>query len=130
VDAKRIYSAGHSNGGAFTYLLWAARGDQFAAMAPCAAAAGPNLPLLKPKPVLHLAGENDPLVKFEWQKATIDAVRKLNQCVEGKPWEKQCTLYESKIGTPVVAYIHPGKHNFPPPAADVIVKFFKEHSLK
>ena len=128
VDAKRIYSTGHSNGGGFSYLLWAARGDQFAAMAPSAAVAGPNLPLLKAKPVLHLAGRNDPLVKFEWQKATIDALLKLNQCGEGKPWEKDCTLYESKIGAPVVACIHPGKHNFPPEAADVIVKFFKSHS--
>lgn len=129
VDSKRIYCTGHSNGGAFTYLLWAARGDQFAAMAPCAAAAGPNLlPLFKPKPVLHLAGEKDPLVKFEWQTTTIDALRKLNECGEGKPWEKQCTIYESKIDAPVIAYIHPGGHNFPPEAAMVIVKFFKEHS--
>ena len=34
VDESRIYSMGHSNGGGFTYLLWAARGDQFAAFAP------------------------------------------------------------------------------------------------
>ena len=27
VDEKRIYATGHSNGGGFTYLLWAARGD-------------------------------------------------------------------------------------------------------
>ena len=27
VDEKRVYATGHSNGGAFTYLLWAARGD-------------------------------------------------------------------------------------------------------
>ena len=26
VDEKRIYATGHSNGGGFTYLLWAARG--------------------------------------------------------------------------------------------------------
>ena len=130
VDAKRLYSTGHSNGGGFTYLLWAARGDRFAALAPCGAAAGPNLPLLKPKPVLHLAGENDPLVKYEWQKTTIDALRKLNQCADGKPWERHCTLYESKIGAPVVAYIHPGQHNLPAAAPDVIVKFFKDHALK
>ena len=36
VDAKRIYSTGHSNGGGFTYLLWAARGEHFAAFAPSA----------------------------------------------------------------------------------------------
>jgi polyhydroxybutyrate depolymerase len=39
IDEKRVYATGHSNGGAFTYLLWAARGDVFAAVAPCAAAA-------------------------------------------------------------------------------------------
>ena len=39
VDEKRIYATGHSNGGGFTYLLWAARGEVFAAVAPCAAAA-------------------------------------------------------------------------------------------
>jgi polyhydroxybutyrate depolymerase len=37
VDDRRIYSTGHSNGGGFTYLLWAARGDVFAAVAPSAA---------------------------------------------------------------------------------------------
>ena len=42
VDGKRIYSTGHSNGGGFTYLLWGARGDVFAAVAPSAAAAAPK----------------------------------------------------------------------------------------
>src|SRR5436190_19956962 len=31
VNEKRVYATGHSNGGGFTYLLWAARGDRFAA---------------------------------------------------------------------------------------------------
>ena len=44
VDEKRLYATGHSNGGGFTYLLWAARGDQFAALAPSAAPAARNLP--------------------------------------------------------------------------------------
>ena len=39
VDEKRIYATGHSNGGGFTYLLWADRGGHFAAVAPCAATA-------------------------------------------------------------------------------------------
>ncbi len=128
VDAKRLYATGHSNGGGFTYLLWAARGDRFAAVAPCAAAAPKLLGQLKPKPVLHLAGEQDPLVKFEWQQQTMDALRKLNDCGEAKPWEKGCTIYASKLGAPVVTFIHPGKHEFPRDAPAIIVKFFKEHA--
>lgn len=131
VDGKRIFATGHSNGGAFTYLLWAARGDRFAAVAPSAAAAAPRLfPQLKPKPVLHVAGENDALVKFAWQQQTINALRKLNQCGEGQPWEgeKGCTEYPSKLGAPVVTFIHPGTHQFPTDAPAIIVKFFKQRS--
>ncbi len=135
VDEKRIYSTGHSNGGGFTYLLWAARGKHFAAFAPSSAAApgiADRVTLLKPKPVLHVAGENDPLVKFQWQKEMIDALRKQNQCGEGKPWDKEklCTVYESRIGAPVVACIHPGTHMFLKEAPALIVKFFKEHVKK
>jgi polyhydroxybutyrate depolymerase len=131
VDEKRIYSTGHSNGGGFTYLLWAERGDRFAAFAPSSAATTPTqLPRLKPKPVMHIAGENDPLVKFAWQKLTMDAVRKLNQCDAGQPWDKVefCTLYPSKLGAPVVTFIHPGTHTFHKDAPAAIVKFFKEQA--
>jgi polyhydroxybutyrate depolymerase len=134
VDSKRIYSTGHSNGGGFTYLLLAARGNLFAAFAPSAAAYFPALqtkaPPYVPRPVLHLAGQNDPLVKFEWQEQTMEAVRKLNQCGEGKPWlnEKNCTIYESKLNAPVVTFIHPGTHAFPAGGAAIIFKYFKQHS--
>lgn len=127
VDEKRVYATGHSNGGAFTYLLWAARGDVFAAVAPSGAAARRQMNL-KPKPVLHVAGEKDDLVRFEWQKLTMDAVRKLSGCGEGQPWGEHCTLYPSKTGTPVVTYIYPGGHQFPAEAPAIIVKFFKEHA--
>jgi polyhydroxybutyrate depolymerase len=129
VDEKRVFCTGHSNGGAFTYLLWAERGDVFAAVAACAGMSAESLSKLKAKPVMHIAGEKDPLVKFEWQKLTIEAVRKLNGCdAEGKPWDKYCTLYPSKTGTPVVAFIHPGGHIVPAGAPALIVKFFKECS--
>ena len=128
VDDHRIYSTGHSNGGGFTYLLWATRGDQFAAFAPSAAAAPTLLAQLQPKPVLHVAGESDPLVKFEWQQQTIAALRKINQCGEGQPGEKWITAYPSKIGAPVITLIHPGGHQFVPEEPAAIVKFFKEHA--
>lgn len=160
VDAKRIYSTGHSNGGGFTYLLWAARGEQFAAFAPSAAVgrfliesdpalarefvkAGRSLPVedakastekrpFIPKPVLHVAGDNDPLVKFQWQKLMLRALRKKNECGEGKPWQKEkgCTIYESKVGAPVVTLIHSGMHKFPKEAPSLIIKFFKQHAKR
>jgi polyhydroxybutyrate depolymerase len=127
VDSKRIFSTGHSNGGAFTYLLWAERGDVLAAVAPSAGMSVESIPKLKPKPVMHIAGEKDPLVKFEWQEKTIAADRKLNECEsEGKLWANNCTLYPSKSGMPVIAYIHPGGHIVPSTAPALIVKFFKE----
>jgi len=134
VDERRVYSTGHSNGGGFTYLLWGARGDVFAAVAPSAAAGpGPewnkHLATLRPKPVMHLAGEQDPLVKYEWQQRGIETLRQVNGCDDtGKEWAKGCTIYASKSGTPVVTLIHSGGHNFPPDAAALFVKFFKEHA--
>jgi polyhydroxybutyrate depolymerase len=128
VDERRIYSTGHSNGGGFTYLLWAARGDVFAAMAPSSAVAARAMKDLKPKPVLHVAGEEDPLVKYDWQQATMTALRKLNGCDEqGTAWEKWSTLYPSSTGTPVVTFVHPGNHTFSQEAPPTIVKFFKQH---
>ena len=128
VDPHRIYSTGHSNGGGFTYLLWAERGDVFAAVAPCAAAALRDREKLKPKPVLHIAGQADPLVKFEWQQQMIEHDRKVNQCAaEGTSWAPECTLYKSAIGAPVITYIHPGGHIVPREAPALIARFFKEN---
>lgn len=127
VDAKRIYCTGHSNGGGFTYLLWLARGDVFAAVAPSSAAAR-YADKLAPKPALILGGQNDPLVKFAWQQRTMTAVRKVNDCAAtGEPWDKQCTIYASNNGTPLVTCIFPGGHQFNPAEPALIVKFFKEH---
>jgi polyhydroxybutyrate depolymerase len=131
VDERRIHVTGHSNGGGFTYLLWATRGDLFASVAPSGSAAAKSLRALKPKPVLHVAGEKDPLVKYEWQRATMNALRQLNGCVaEGTPWGEHATFFASPGGTPVVEWVHPGGHEFPAGAAAAMVKFFKEYPAK
>src|ERR1043165_1594898 len=65
IDEKRVYCAGHSNGGAFTYLLWANRPDVFAAIAPSAAPAPRTLKDAKPCPIFHVAGEKDQLVNVD-----------------------------------------------------------------
>jgi polyhydroxybutyrate depolymerase len=132
VDHDRIYSTGHSNGGGFTYLLWEARGKEFAAFAPSAAAAGRRNRISIPKPILHLAGRNDHLVKYAWQEASIQAMRKLNGCLdravrfENEPWE----TYVSQGSTPVMAYIHDGEHRFPVHGSEMIVRFFKTEPWK
>jgi len=128
VDKRRIYSTGHSNGGGFTYLLWAARGDVLAAVAPSAAVGARVSRSLKPKPVLHVAGERDELVKYTWQQQQIAFLRRLNGCGAGSAWAEVCTLFPSSTGTPVVTYIHPGAHAFPREAPALIVRFFKEHA--
>ncbi len=130
VDDRRIYSTGHSNGGGFTYLLWAARRDVLAAFGPSASAAGgAGLAALKPAPVIHIAGTNDPLVKFAWQQQTINALIRINQCdATGQPAGKNLTLHTSKIAAPVLTYIHPGTHQYPVEATALIVDFFKTHA--
>lgn len=133
IDEKRIYSTGHSNGGGFTYLLWAERGDVFAAMGPSAAAGARATAKLKPKPMFHIASDRDPLVKYEWQKATIEKVRELNSVDDPKPSkdDKHCTLYSSEDGNDVVVYLHNGGHKFAgKDAVAAMVRFFKEHPKK
>lgn len=132
IDDARIYAMGHSNGGGFTYVLWAARGDTLAAVAP-SSAAGINrfIKELTPKPALHVAGKKDPIVPFDRQEQLMDAIRALNGCeAKGQPWGKQGTLYPSPGGTPFVAVIHPGGHEFFEGALPSIVRFFQEHAKK
>jgi polyhydroxybutyrate depolymerase len=135
VDDRRIYATGHSNGGGFTYALWAARGKEFAALAPLAAGIGGvrTVQDLKPLPVLHLAGEKDEIVKFANQTLTMETVRKINGCdPTGTAWTTAGnlvgTLYASKNGAPFVSLIHPGGHELPAEASELVVKFFKEQA--
>ena len=131
IDEKRIFATGHSNGGAFTFLLWAERGGTFAAFAPASATASWSMTKLRPKPAIQFGGESDKLVRYASQSRTMNYVRKLNGCEEtGKEWAKSGaltgTLYPSKAGAPFVSLISPGGHQFPAEAPPLIVKFFKE----
>lgn len=129
IDIKRIYATGHSNGGSFTYLLWAMRADVFAAVAPSAAVAFRFNDLLKPKPVMHIMGEADPLVKPAWQQMEIAKLLKLNNCsTSGQPYGSFSTIYPPAQGDPVVVYKHPGGHTYPADANAVVVRFFKSVS--
>lgn len=131
IDDTRIYATGHSNGGGFTYLLWATRANEFAAFAPTATAAGKLISKLTPKPALHLMGENDPLVKPFMQKMTYNAVLKINGCAtEGVKIDSNLTKYGGKNGNDVVLYIHSGGHGYPQSANPAIVNFFRNYVKK
>ena len=59
VDTDNIFATGHSNGGGFTYALWAFRGDKFKGFAPSASSTrrlGENADKRKPKPVFIMGG--------------------------------------------------------------------------
>jgi polyhydroxybutyrate depolymerase len=133
VDARRIHATGHSNGGGFTYLLWAERGEVLAAVGPSAAIGPRQGKGLKPKPLFHLLGENDPLVKPAWQEAMIAQVRKVNEAGEGKPWgfQGKATLYPGPGGNDLVVWRHQDGHKFPGRnAVEAMVTFFKDHPGK
>ncbi len=127
VDAKRIYATGHSNGGGFTYLLWAERGPVFAAFAPSSALLVRGDPKFIPKPVLHLGSPNDPLVKWSWQEKMIDHDLQVDGAGprhDGSGY----ILYPSTKGADVATYLHDGGHRYPAAAPELIVKFFQAHA--
>lgn len=135
IDNNRIYVTGHSQGGSLIYLLWQTRGETFAAVAPVAsgmqyaltATKAPDL--MKPKPMLHIAGRKDQIIQFKVQEATVNMVKKINECdVNPVKWGNNlCAKYPSSAGMPVVAYFHPGGHEAPKDAVAMIIKFFKEN---
>jgi polyhydroxybutyrate depolymerase len=128
VDDRRVYSTGHSNGGGFTYLLWSERGSVFAAMAPSGAAALRLRNELPPKPVLHIAGRNDPLVKFTWQQLMIDRLKTAQKCGAGRPWQGGATEYPAADGASVFTLVTDEGHKFPAQAPQLIAEFFRRHA--
>ncbi len=132
VDERRIYSMGHSNGAAFSYVLWQARPEVLAAVGSVAGSLTVKAKDLAPMPVIHVAGQKDPIVKYGWQEMTFAAVRRFNACAEeGKPWAKEgvlvATLYASTKGAPLVTAIHGGGHEYAKGSSELIARFFKEN---
>lgn len=128
VDDTRIYATGHSNGGGFTYLLWAERGGLFAAVAPSSAVLGRGADGLRPLPVFHVASPRDELVQFAWQRRQLDHVLNLNGCPPLRPEAGGLTVYPSSRGADVAVYLHDGGHRYPTNEAPaLIVEFFRAH---
>ena len=129
IDDDRVYVTGFSNGGMFSYLLWAERPELFAAYAPVAGRLRDAVRPEQPAPVFHVAGEQDRVVSFSDQLAAIEIAKKVNgvgantrDCGEG------CTAYGVDTAATVMTWIHPGAHTYPRGTSERIVSFFRDHS--
>ncbi len=121
-DPLRVFVTGHSNGGGFTYVLWAERFDVLAGAAPSASVGARNLSKIKPLPAFFIAGKNDEIVAYDRQVRSIEAVLKLNGVKE----EFKGESFHFKGGkADVGALIHGGNHQFPDQASKQIAEFFK-----
>ncbi len=128
IDDERIYATGYSNGGMFTYLLWAERPDVFAAYAPVAARLRPSVRPREPRPVLHVAGTRDRVVRFADQEAAIAVALEVNGVDAETSCGAGCTLYGAGTAAPVMTWIHAGAHVYPRGTSELIVAFFRERS--
>lgn len=129
VDDDRVFATGFSNGGMFTYLLWAERPDVFAAYAPVAASLRPSVRPTEPRPVFHVAGERDRQVEFTNQQVAIGVAIAVNGVGEhAAPCGDGCTTYGAGTSAPVMTVIHPGGHTYPRDTSGQIVEFFKAHT--
>ncbi len=125
VDPKRVFAMGHSNGGGFTYTLWATRGSLFAAMGPSAAAGARQI---TPKPAFIVMGEADATVDPVRQRASIATVRKINGAEgEGKSAGPNVTLFKGtfEVGT----FVHSGGHEYPAESMRPMTEFFRRMKL-
>lgn len=129
VDGKRIYVTGHSNGGRFSYVLWAKRGGSLAAAAPCAAPALGLFGDLKPLPAFIIAGEKDPIVPFASQRLSIAGIRRLLGTDPSRSKRDGLSSREpGSNGLELETYIFPGGHQVPSEALPKVVEFFKRHA--
>lgn len=130
-DPARVYAMGHSNGGRFTYLLWAKRGEKLAAVGPSAASGLSLKGLLKPKSVFVCAGEKDAIVPFDSQRRTIDAILGILEvgAKEGRT-DGYLTVRPGVGDVELATYVHPGGHAYPSAASKPMVEFFKWHRLR
>jgi polyhydroxybutyrate depolymerase len=126
VDDKQIYSTGFSNGAIFSYLLWAERSNDLAAIGVCSGALWGSGQLTQPRAILVVAGKAE--TAFNIQLASIELARTANQATgAGQACSPICTFYPSTSQTPVKVFIHPGGHVYPPWVPAETVKFFKAH---
>ena len=132
VNSNHIFAHGWSNGGEFIYnVLWTARGDKLAALAPAAATVS-TISGKNPIPVIQTAGTSDPTVSFSRQQQSVQSDRTLDKCSStATTWATARNgllgkKYASSIVYSVVSLQYDGGHSYPYSVPPYIVKYFKE----
>lgn len=127
VDATKVFATGHSNGGAFVYLLWAERHDALRAVAPSGAILAGREARLRPLPALHVAGMRDSLVKFAWQERMMDRILEVNRGGGRGPSVPGEAAYapRGEGGAETVLFLCDDGHRLPREAGERIVAFFR-----
>ncbi|MFT3781377.1 MAG: hypothetical protein QM790_05115 [Nibricoccus sp.] len=123
--SRKVFVTGHSNGGAFVLLLWLERSKTITGFAASAAVIAPPYTRLPVANFLLISGEQDELVKFEWQQAMFEAFCRKFRTHASKD---QNGLMTAPVGehARLAFYQHAGTHKLPDEAPALIVKFFQE----
>ncbi|NND44267.1 MAG: hypothetical protein HKN58_03010, partial [Xanthomonadales bacterium] len=133
VDEHRVYATGMSNGGRFVFLLMAERAAQFAAFAPVAIAATPEVleRMATPRPVLYMIGKGEPGWRLEAAQATVETLSRVNRSTPGqRAWAENYILFEpAPGGADFIFYLHEAGHVWPYGASEQIMRFFRAHPL-
>lgn len=128
-DPKRTYVTGHSNGGQFTWILAATRGDKFTAFAGCCAPGGLAMLRAEEKPYFIVGAQKDEIVKYEWMTRFRDAmVRKFGEKGEASTHQDGTVWYPAP--QPLGTYFYDGGHMLPPEVMPLVVKFFQGKLVK
>ncbi|HZP65040.1 MAG TPA: prolyl oligopeptidase family serine peptidase [Rudaea sp.] len=124
VDDQHVFATGFSNGAFFSMLLWLERSNDFAGFAVVGGGLHAGMTLPVPKPVLHIAGETDPLVTPSIARFAIAEEQRADAAPDpGENCGAGCTLFHGKADVKTVW--HPGGHIYPPQAAELTVEFFR-----
>jgi poly(3-hydroxybutyrate) depolymerase len=131
VDADRVYLMGHSNGSAFVSLLLNQRGDAIAATANLSAQPSARLLASDPARSMFMAmGTDDPVVPYNTQKRTIRLAEQKLGADPNRATVTGCLRSEPGRGLLELAtYVYPGGHAVPPEVPQLVVDFFRRHTL-
>ncbi len=128
VDTRRIYVAGFSNGGHFTFLLLKERHDRFVAYAVIGALHPDFESDTAPKPIIFLFGrEEGPQYQDQWVKTVQALARHSMANGEQSAYEDCCTLLYPKPGGATMVYgLYNSGHIWPYRGNESLMRFFTQ----